>query len=90
MVLGAERVSPDALSLVNKALGSLFGDPNDVFLRARAERLLFRGVPIDCSHQEFEAQAICSQIRSNPKGLQVVSKNLFKFSLFGSVSRQSI
>lgn len=47
--------------------------------------LLFDGIDIDCSSQEFQAKAVCTAFDDAPQ-LARVDDDTFKFSFFASVS----
>ncbi|KAL1131950.1 hypothetical protein AAG570_011561 [Ranatra chinensis] len=84
LVLNVEREKPGALTMINKAIGPMFGNPDSIFLRATAKDILFEGIVINCTSTEFAPKAICTLLRQNPKGLTKVNEHIFKFSFFGS------
>lgn len=47
--------------------------------------LLFNGVEVDCSSQEFGAKAVCTAFEDAPQ-LASVDDNTFKFSFFAAVT----
>lgn len=54
-------------------------------LTTKVMDLLFRGVPIDCSSQSFESQAICSAFAlDQAPGVKPLNETHYKFSVFGS------
>lgn len=81
-----EITKPGALSLVAKALGALFNNPETPFITTKARNILFDGITINCTSNDFAPKAVCSQIKANPKGLVKQDENIYLFSLFGAVS----
>lgn len=47
--------------------------------------ILFNGVGIDCSSEEFEASSFCGAM-ANEKAIKVVNDTYLKFSVLGGVS----
>jgi len=81
------ETKPAALNLLNKGIPHIFGDPKSIFFKTTAREFLFDGITVNCAKaKEFAANAICDQIRANPKGLQVENNDTFKFSILGAVS----
>jgi hypothetical protein len=81
------RDSPPLLVIVNKALKSIFHDPQDIYIRTKVRDFLFDGITINCNVQDFAATAVCTQIKAQVPGLVEVQKNVFKFSILGPVCR---
>lgn len=78
---------PSALTMVNKGIPHLFNDPKTIFFQTTAKKFLFDGVTVNCTKaKEFAANALCDQIRADPKGLKKMEDGTFKFSMFGMVS----
>lgn len=67
-----------------KALTQIF-KPTSPFLTARAMDILFDGVGIDCSSEEFEARSFCSVMESQ-KAIKIVNETYLLFSILGGVS----
>lgn len=67
-----------------KAMTQIF-EPKTPFLTARVMDILFDGVGIDCSSEEFEASSTCGAL-ANEKAFKVVNETYLKFSILGSVS----
>lgn len=70
--------------MATRALTQIF-KPTSPFLAARAMDILFDGVGIDCSSEEFEAVSFCS-VMSNQKAIKVVNATYLLFSILGGVS----
>lgn len=59
--------------------------PQSPFIRVKVMDLLFDGIPVDCSSQEFGAKAVCTAFDDAPQ-LARVDDDTFKFSFFAAVS----
>lgn len=80
-----ESKSPGLLSLVNGALNEIF-KPETPFLTASVYDILFGGIVINCTTDDFKAQTLCTKLKTESEDLEIVSDSIFKFSLFGPVS----
>jgi len=78
-------VKPGAIGLVNKAIPYLYQNQTSAFMMGTANDIMWNGLDINCTSGEFAAVAICLQIRQNLESLHKISKDHFKFSLFGVV-----
>jgi len=85
MVTMTKIMKPAALGLVNKAIPYLYADQTSAFMTGTADDIMWNGLDINCTSGEFAVAAICSQIRQNSETLHKISKDHFKFSLFGVV-----
>lgn len=75
------------LPTIATGINLLFHEPTDPFWTGRVMDLLYDGIPIDCSSDEFTAKAICSQFDSpDMKAIKKVDDTTFSFSFFGGVS----
>lgn len=75
------------LKMVNKAVNSIFHQPKDPFWSGRVMDYLFDGIEIDCTSEDFAAQAVCSVLDSGEaKIVQPLREGFYKFSVFGAVS----
>lgn len=75
------------LPLIVKAIDQLFHEPQDMFWTGRVMDVLFDGIPIDCSSDDFAATAACSVFKSGDvKAVRPVDDDHFMFSLFAGVS----
>lgn len=52
------------LSLLKSAVDVMFNNPQHMFYTGRVMDILYDGIPIDCSSEEFSAQAVCSAFAS--------------------------
>ncbi|KAJ8971698.1 hypothetical protein NQ317_014681 [Molorchus minor] len=84
MILGlvnaVTRQKPGALSLLNKAIKSIYSNPESIFLTATANQILFDGVEIHCGVKDFAGKAICSQLKAEPS-LRQINEDDIAFAL---------
>lgn len=59
--------------------------PKSPFLTASVMDILYDGVGIDCSSDQFEAKSFCGALE-NEKAIKVVNDTYFKFSILAPVS----
>lgn len=85
MVNAVAIQKPGALTLVNKAIKSIYLNPSSIFITAKANDILFDGIIINCDVKDFAGKAICSQLKEAPS-LKRVSENELSFSLMAPVS----
>lgn len=88
MSVAVSRDRPAMLTLANKAINAIFRKPETPFLTAPVMDILFRGIIINCSVNDFGGKAVCTQLRTEAKDLEHVSDDIFKFSFFGMVTRR--
>lgn len=70
------------LPLVNSAIDILFNSPQHMFYTGRVMDILFDGIPIDCSSDKFQAQAVCSVLGTGEiKAVRPLNSTHFAFSL---------
>lgn len=75
------------LSLVNIALDIIFNSPQHMFYTGRAMDILFDGIPIDCTSDAFQVQAVCGIFEGGEvKTVLPVDDEHYAFSLFGGVN----
>lgn len=75
------------LPIIVKAVDEMFHQPKNIFWTGRAMDMLFDGVPIDCSSDEFEAKAACSIFEAGEvAAIKPHNDTHFSFSLFAGVS----
>ncbi|PSN29632.1 hypothetical protein C0J52_27456 [Blattella germanica] len=82
MALSTEKDMKPVMPVVAKAIPHIFRDPTSVFLTAPARDILFDGVLINCTIQDFAARALCNVMKAQG-GFEKVGKSSFKFSFFG-------
>lgn len=88
MALAVNVDKAPMLPLIVKAIDKLFHEPKDMFWTGRVMDILFDGITIDCSSDDFNAKAACSVFESGDvKAVRQIDENTFKFSLFAGVSR---
>lgn len=75
------------LPLIAAAINDLFHHPKDAFWTGKAMDLMFDGIMMDCSSEDFNAKAVCSVFETGEaQQIQPVDENHFKFSIMGGVS----
>ncbi|XP_011499318.1 PREDICTED: sensory neuron membrane protein 1 [Ceratosolen solmsi marchali] len=83
MVMTTYREKPTMLPVINKAINSIFKNPSNIFIKMKAMDLLFYGLPIDCTVQDFAATAVCTMLKDSTDLLKD-GEDKYKFSLFGA------
>lgn len=87
MALAVNVDKQPMLPIIVKAIDQLFHEPKDMFWTGRVMDVLFDGIPIDCSSDDFAASAACSVFKSGDvKAVRQIDDDHFKFSLFAGVS----
>jgi hypothetical protein len=74
------------LPIITKAIPSIFGTNESMFLTAPVKDILFDGVLINCTLKDFTARLLCTLMKTQGKDLQKVGRDAFKFSFFGGVT----
>lgn len=70
----------------DKAINSIFKNPDNVFVKVKAMDLMFDGLPIDCTVQDFAGSAVCTMLKENADDFIPDGVDRYKFALFGAVS----
>lgn len=87
MALAVNVDKKPMLPLIVKAIDHLFHQPQDMFWTGRVMDVLFDGIPIDCSSDDFAATAACSVFQSGEvKAVRPIDDDHLMFSLFAGVS----
>lgn len=73
------------LPLVSKAIIEMF-KPTSFLSEVRAMDVLFRGIPIDCSSDNFAAQAVCTALEGSSTNIKPINESHFQFSFMGGVN----
>lgn len=74
------------LPTIAGAVNALFNSPTTPFWTGRVMDILFDGVLLDCSSEDFSAVAVCSQFETGEmKAVRKVDDKTFAFSLFAGV-----
>lgn len=85
-----QRERAPMMDIVVKGLTHIFGELKP-FLVLPFLDIFFRGFPIDCSSDEFEARAVCSAFYTGEvKSAIQLNKTHFGFSFMGNVSTKII
>lgn len=87
MALAVNVDKKPMLPTIAGAINELFHHPADAFWTGRVMDILYDGVPIDCTSEEFNAVAICSQFATGEmKAVRPTGEKTYAFSLFAGVS----
>lgn len=79
------------LPAIAGAINELFHNPADPFWTGRVMDILYDGIPIDCSSEDFNAVAVCSQFATGEmKAVRQTGEKSYAFSLFAGVSFRMI
>ncbi|KAF7992411.1 hypothetical protein HCN44_001736 [Aphidius gifuensis] len=84
MVYATMRERPGMVSLAGKAVDSIFHKPSSVFVKATVREILWTGLPVDCSVQDFAGKAVCGILREDDSALLKDGEENYKFALFGA------
>ncbi|XP_049287128.1 sensory neuron membrane protein 1 [Anopheles funestus] len=82
VLLTVQRDREAMMPLVKKGINILFNPLESAFLKVRIMDLLFDGIYIDCSSQDFAAKALCSGMDSEG-AVSPYNETHYKFSFFG-------
>lgn len=80
------RDKPGMMGLASKAVATIFRNPTTAFLTAKVNDILFDGVLINCTVNDFGAKAVCAQLKAEAEGLKFQTETEYLFSLLGPVS----
>lgn len=87
MALAINMDREELLPFIQAAINGLLHTPKDIFFSGRVMDLLFDGIILDCSSEDFEVSAACSEFSSGQyKEIQPLNDTAYVFSLFGGVS----
>lgn len=89
VLLMVQRDREAMMPLVKKGVNILFDPLESAFLKVRIMDLLFDGIYVDCSSQDFAAKALCSGMDSEG-AVMPHNETHYKFSFFGMVSKRSV
>lgn len=73
------------LPLISKAIVEMF-KPKSFLSEVRAMDVLFRGMPIDCSSENFASQAVCTALDGSSSNIKAINETHFQFSFMGGVN----
>ncbi|XP_050507509.1 sensory neuron membrane protein 1-like isoform X1 [Diabrotica virgifera virgifera] len=85
MVNTVTATSPALLSIVNQAITHIFNEPKTIYLTDKVKNIMFNGMELNCQGSDFASKAVCTQIKSQMKGVKEspTQKNVLLFSLIG-------
>lgn len=90
MGLGVNVDRQGMLPLIATAINEIFHHPKDAFWTGKAMDLLFDGIPLDCTSEDFNAKAVCSIFETGDvQQIQPNGEDRFKFSVMGGVSESN-
>nr|B0X4H5.2 RecName: Full=Sensory neuron membrane protein 1 [Culex quinquefasciatus] len=89
VLLAIQRDKEAMLPLISKGLDIIFEPLESAFVTVRVMDLLFDGIPVDCSSEEFAAKALCSGLDSEG-AVAPLNDTHVKFSMFGLRNGTSI
>jgi scavenger receptor class B, member 1 len=72
------------LDMAIRAMTQIF-EPKTAFLTARVMDILYDGVNVDCSSDDFGAVSFCAQLKDS-RDFNVINDTSLTFSVFGGVS----
>lgn len=83
--ISIKREKEPMLPLVSKALSDIF-NPTSPFVSAPFMDVFFRGIPINCGVDTFEATAFCSNFKTGVvPGSTVINDTFFGFGILTAV-----
>lgn len=87
MILATNIDKKPMLPLVKDAIDIIFHSPKNMYYVGRAMDILFDGITIDCSSDDFNAKAVCSVFESGEvKTIRPISEDHYTFSLFATAN----
>ncbi|XP_055299434.1 sensory neuron membrane protein 1-like [Sitodiplosis mosellana] len=90
VILAINTDRPDLLSFIHKAANGVLHNPQDIFYTGRLWDLLYDGIVLDCSSDQFEVTAACSEFDSGDYGeIRRINDTAFLFSMFGNTNGSS-
>lgn len=91
MALAINRERPELLELIKVAIDGILGNPKDIFFTGRLFELIFDGVFLDCSSDDFEVSGVCSEFGGGDyEAISYLNETAFRFSMFGNVRNQNL
>lgn len=86
MALAVNVDREDLLPFIRAAMDGLLHHPKDMFYRGRLWDILYDGIVLDCSSEDFEVTALCSEFSGGDiKEVKPLNETAYVFSLFGNV-----
>lgn len=87
LILSVNAERPELLDFVQTAANGLLNNPQDIFFTGRLWDLLYDGIILDCSSEDMEVNAVCSEFDSGEYAeIKRVNETAFSFSMFGNVN----
>lgn len=83
MLLSLNVDKKPMLPMINEAINIMFNSPQSMYWTGRVMDVLYDGIPIDCSSEEFQAKAVCSVFQAGEvKAVRPLNSTHYLFSLF--------
>lgn len=90
MGLGVNVDRKGMLGLVATAINDMMHKPKDAFWTGKAMDMMFDGLPLDCTSEDFNTKAVCSVFEAGEsQQIEPNGEDHFKFSLLNGVSMRS-
>lgn len=86
MALAVNVDREELVPFVYAAMKGLLRNPKDIFYHGRLWDILYDGIELDCSSDEFEVTAVCSEFSGGDYNeIRPINETAYNFSLFGNV-----
>lgn len=86
MILGINVDREELLPMIQIAADYMLDKPSNIYYSGKAIDILFNGITLDCSSEEYEVGAICSEFSGDGyKQIKPINDTAYSFSLFGNV-----
>lgn len=90
MILGINVDREEILPMIETAIQYILDKPSNIYYSGKAIDILFNGITLDCSSEEYEVSAICSEFSSGQyTQIKPINDTAYSFSLFGNVRRSN-
>lgn len=91
MALGVNVDRDGMLPLVATAINEILHNPKDAFWTGKAMDLMFDGIPLDCTSDDFNSRAVCALFEGGESpAIQPNGEDHFIFSMMGGVSSSTL
>lgn len=93
MALGVNVDREPMLDLIASAINIMFHEPTDIFWTGKVMDILFNGIDVDCTSENFNSKAVCTVFEGGEEKAIVPhpeKEKYFQFSFFGSVSKTKL
>lgn len=90
MALGVNVDREPMLDLIASAIDIMFHEPADIFWTGKVMDVMFNGIDVDCTSENFNAKAVCTVFEGGEEKAitpHPQKEKYYQFSFFGSVSK---